>query len=316
MKRRAAVIVLLGLACPAWGATEMAPGFRPPEKRIEKPYTNDKCLKNCHGEPGFKAGDETGRLRDLVVEPKGFVRSIHGQKGVECIDCHVDADPNFHPRTGYRKVDCRACHSKTPPADAYPPDALKRLEAKGIKPPPEKSQKAEGWMKTKHAKAWEAGKENAPFCSGCHTAHAVRPAKDPASTVNPANWAATCGACHPDQVRTGGVGGALARFRIGAHGKGDLSNIYDVSRCVSCHQGEAAHGETTVTGQSCPRCHRVAEERGTQYASLHIRPGSPQQPLARVLSWVYAAVFWGGVGAATLFVVFLGFTSLYRRDDG
>ncbi|GAB6063541.1 hypothetical protein [Deferrisoma palaeochoriense] len=315
MKRAVIVAVLLALGATAW-AEEMAPGFKPPAEKIEKPYTNDKCLKNCHGVPGFSAGGPAGELRDLFVDAQAFVFSTHGQKGVECIDCHRDADPNFHPRTGYPDVDCRACHAKTPPEGAYPPDALKALEAKGIKPPPEEARKAEGWLNTKHGQAWARGDEKAPFCPDCHTAHRIRKADDPASTVNRANLAETCGRCHADQVAGGRVGVWLARFRVGAHGKGDLTNRYDATECVSCHQGEAAHAEETVTGQACPNCHRVPEERGREVASLHIRPNSAEQPLARALSWLYEAGFWAGVGALVLGVVFWGFTSLFRRDDG
>ncbi len=317
MKRFVAALAFLALvpAAPS-GAAQEAAGFQPPAERIEKPYTNDKCLKNCHGVPGFGAGGVDGRLRDLHVDATGYVMSIHGQKGVECIDCHEGADPNEHPRAGYPDVDCRACHAKKPPEGVFPAGALDRLAAKGIKPPPEKSLKGDDWAGTKHAKAWVRGERDAPFCPQCHTAHQVRPAADPASTVNRANLSDTCGACHRDQVRDLGPGGFLARFRLAGHGKGDLSNRYDVTECASCHQGEAAHGETTVTGQACPRCHQVPEDRsGPTYVSLHVKPGSADQPAARALRWAYAAVFWGGVGVAVLVVVLIGFTTLYTKQD-
>ena len=320
-------IAVTGPEGPAAPAATPAPvgnvltGFLPPKEKIEKPYTNEKCLKNCHEVPGFGAGTLSGVLRDLQVDPKGFLLSIHGQKGIECLDCHVDADPNFHPRTGYTKVDCRACHSEKPPEGIYPPDALKRLEAKGIKPPPKESLKGEGWMKTAHAKAWLAGNPAAPSCAGCHTAHYQRQAKNPGSTVNRENLAAMCGSCHVDQVRAYNVGGLLARFRIAGHGKGDLSNRHDVSECLSCHQGEAAHGEETVTKQTCPACHRVPpkEERakqGVTVASLHSRPMAADQPVAKGLHWAYLAAFWGGVAGLAVFVLFMGFSTLYRSKDG
>jgi len=34
-------------------------------------------------------------------------------------------------------------------------------------------------------------------CASCHGNHDVRPASDPASTINPKNLEKTCGACHP-----------------------------------------------------------------------------------------------------------------------
>lgn len=317
MKRTAALLfpLSLGWAVPALAA-DVAPGFIPPTERIEKPYTNDKCLEKCHALPGFSAGARNGALRDLHVDVVGFMLSTHGQKGLDCIDCHIDADPNTHPRTGYAKVDCRACHSEKPPGGVFPPDALKRLEQRGIKPPPKESQKADGWMKTKHAKAWLEKNPAAPFCNDCHTAHSIRKSSDPDSTVSGAHLAQTCGKCHVDQVLSYDVGGLFTRFRIGAHGKGDLSNRYDIAECVSCHQGEAAHGEETVTKQSCPKCHKVPERRPeSELASLHIKPLASDQPISRALRWLYTLGFWGVVAVGALFALFMGFSSLYRKKD-
>jgi hypothetical protein len=309
------------VAAPVPGISLTAQGLLPPREKIEKPYTNDKCLKNCHEQPNFGAGARSGILRDLHVDPKAFILSIHGQKGVECIDCHADSDPNFHPRAGLKKVDCRACHAEKPPADVFPPDALKKLQAKGIKPPPKESRKGDGWMKTVHAKAWLAKDPAAPSCASCHTAHYQRPAKDPLSTVNRANLPQTCGLCHVDQVRSYDVGGALARFRLAGHGKGDLSTRYEVTQCLSCHQGEGAHGEDTITKQACPKCHRVPpkqerEKAAVVLSSLHSRPLASDQPVAVALRWAYTAVFWGAVAGVALFALFMGFSTLYRSKDG
>ena len=305
---------------PLTAATGVAAGFLPPREKIPKPYTNDKCLKNCHELPGFGAGARNGVLRNIQVDPKRHLLSIHAQKGIECLDCHVDADPNFHPRVGYAKVDCRACHAEKPPKGVYPPDALRRLQTKGIKPPPKESLKGDGWMKTLHAKAWVAGNPAAPACRDCHTAHYQKKAKDPGSTVSRANLANLCGSCHADQVRSYDVGGLLARFRISGHGKGDLSNRYDVTECLSCHPGEGAHGEETITKQACPRCHLVppkAEREGRTLvlSSLHARPLASDQPVARVLRWLYNLGFWGAAAGAGVLVLFLGFSTLYRSKD-
>lgn len=326
MKRIAAplsIFVALAAAGLSWGEVapqpEAGPGFVPPPAKIEKPYTNDKCLKNCHERPGLGVGDSAGVLRNLHVDPREFVQSIHGQKGLECVDCHTDADPNFHPRLGYTRVDCRACHSEKPPEGVFPPDALKRLEAKGIKPPPKESRKGEGWSKTAHAKAWAAAKPGAPFCSGCHTAHAIRPAKDPKSTVNRAQLARTCGGCHADQAFSYDTGGWLARFRIAGHGKGDLSNRYAVTECLSCHQGEGAHAEKTVTRQLCPNCHKPDQRdrtgKSVVLSSLHTRPLASDQPLATLLRWAYTVLVWGGAAAVGVFVLFMGFSTLYRSKE-
>ncbi len=313
------VMASLGVPAVALGTSEApkAPAaLWPPTERVEKPYTNDKCLEKCHGLPGFGAGAATGIARVLHVDQAAYNLSIHAQKGLECVDCHQESDPNFHPRTGYPPVDCRACHSATPPEGVYPRDALERLVLKGIKPPPQESQKAEGWAKTIHGKAWDEAHPAAPFCSHCHTAHYVRRSADPASAVHRDNLGATCGTCHVDQVRAYDVGGLLARFRLGGHGKGDLANRYAVTECVACHQGEAAHGEETVSGQRCPTCHRVPETKGgVELSSFHIKPAAANQPGSRALRWVYGLGFWGVVAAGGLVAFLLGFTALYSRND-
>ena len=76
----------------SWAALE----FVPPAEPIPEPYTNETCLKNCHGEPTFAGVDEQGREREMFVDTLGYVMSTHGQKGIWCIDCQQGADPNTH----------------------------------------------------------------------------------------------------------------------------------------------------------------------------------------------------------------------------
>jgi hypothetical protein len=311
----AAAVVIVALATASGAAT----GFVPPTTTIAAPYTNQHCLENCHGVAGFGAGGADGRLRDLTVDAQAFVRSTHGQKGVGCLDCHQGADPNGHPRAGYPDVDCRACHSKTVPADVFPADALAKLAARGIQAPPEESRTAEGYNTTVHGKAWATGTPNAPSCPDCHSAHAIRKSEDPASPVHVANLPATCGRCHAEQVESGDVGGWLARLKISAHGKGDLSEKHAPSQCKSCHQGQAAHGEERLTGQACPTCHRVPEgQRETErtvVSSFHVKPHNASQPLARLLGWAYRVGFWAAAAGLALLVTVLGFAHLYRKPD-
>lgn len=293
-------------------AEEPAPGFIPPREKIEEPYTNDKCLKDCHGVAGFTSGAPGGEPRDMYVPLDPFTLSTHGQRGLWCIDCHAGADPNFHPRTGYTKVDCRACHSETPPAGVFPPDARETLEMRKVAPPPKEAWKGDTWGRTVHAKAWAEGKPNAPFCPDCHTAHAVRRSADPESTVHRDRLRATCGGCHEPQARGFDAGGVLARWRLAGHGKGDLSNRYSRAECVSCHQGEAAHGEETVTGQACPNCHRPAGAIKAGSAAFHFRVDGEAPLSHRLLRWGYNLLVWGAAAGIAFFALFRAFTSLYR----
>lgn len=54
----------------------------------------------------------------------------------------------------------------------------------------------ETYLETYHGKVTRLGDEVAARCSDCHTAHSMRPASDPRSSVYPANLVATCGRCH------------------------------------------------------------------------------------------------------------------------
>jgi len=53
------------------------------------------------------------------------------------------------------------------------------------------------FLETYHGKAARLGSGLAAKCSDCHTAHDMRPASDPASSVFPGNLATTCRKCHP-----------------------------------------------------------------------------------------------------------------------
>jgi len=54
------------------------------------------------------------------------------------------------------------------------------------------------YFDTYHGKATKLGFGLTAKCSDCHTAHDVRPASDPQSSVYPLNLVATCARCHPD----------------------------------------------------------------------------------------------------------------------
>jgi nitrate reductase cytochrome c-type subunit len=307
-----ALTLIVGVAgvTPAW-AKPKEEIFIPPKEKILEPFTNDKCLKNCHGEKNLYSASITGEKVSLHVDVKGFILSTHGQKGIACIDCHVGADPNSHPRTGYPIPDCRACHSAKPGSELYPPNALEALKAKGIKPPPNRSLQGEVWMKTKHAWAWSEGKPGAPFCSDCHTAHYVKKAYDPSSKVNSANIVATCTKCHVAQ-KTGlkEVGQGLAGLRIAGHGKADISTRYAADQCLSCHQGEGAHGEKELRDVGCPNCHNAKSDR-----KFHLLTAFDEEGPSAVLAVFYSILFWGGAILIGFILLFFGFTNIYRADD-
>jgi hypothetical protein len=108
-----------------------------------------------------------------------FDRSAHGKtlhasggaRAPVCTDCHtsheiVEAD---EPVWFLGVVEeCGACHEKL----------------------------YEEYQETYHGKVSRLGSGLAAQCSECHTPHAMLPASDPESTVNPARLVDTCGQCH------------------------------------------------------------------------------------------------------------------------
>lgn len=55
----------------------------------------------------------------------------------------------------------------------------------------------ETYFETYHGQVTRLGFDLAATCSDCHTAHDMRPASDPKSSVFPTNLVATCARCHP-----------------------------------------------------------------------------------------------------------------------
>ncbi len=88
-------------------------------------------------------------------------------------------------------------------------------------------------------------------CTGCHTAHAVLPRSDPASTVNRANVPATCGRCHH---------GIQEEFEKSVHHEMLGKTDKDLPVCNDCHSAHTiqradASGFRMDIMQKCGRCH-------------------------------------------------------------
>ena len=133
-----------------------------------------------------------------------YLASIHGQavaQGVRdapvCTDCHGEhnilapGEPQslVNPAR-LSTATCGRCHSD------------ERLAARYNLP----LDKVPAYQDSYHGLAERAGSQTVANCASCHGVHDIFPSSDPRSTVNPANLARTCGACHP---------GAGTAFAIG-----------------------------------------------------------------------------------------------------
>ncbi len=123
---------------------------------------------------------------------KDYFDSIHG-KGVAaghadaptCADCHgthtvAKVDNDGKGRALHTRA-CLRCH-----------DDEKMMERNKVTPIAGAT-----YFKSFHGKNVSLGyPEHVAGCADCHTAHAVRKADDPLSSVNPAHLVETCGQCH------------------------------------------------------------------------------------------------------------------------
>lgn len=223
------------------------------------PPTNADCL-GCHGDPAAQAASG----RSVAVDPSRFERSIHGQVGVACVDCHTDLAALTelpHPEK-LAPATCSACHE--PAVQAYD---------LGI-----------------HAKAREGGKNLAARCADCHGAHDILPSKDPESRTYHLNLPGTCGACHQNDeiVQAGRIAGSdVSRFQDSIHGQAlSRSGLLSAPNCSDCHgyhdirpsQDPASRVARARVPETCGSCH---EGILNQYSgSAHGAALSAEHPIA------------------------------------
>ena len=141
----------------------------------------------------FNIAETCANCHEEIAEK--FKNSIHGQalrKGVEdsptCTDCHGEhqilepalANSPVAPQNVSQEV-CGPCHSSVRMAEKY-----------GIS-----ANRFEAYNDSYHGLAVSLGGVKAANCASCHGVHNILPSSDPASKINKANLAETCGGCHP-----------------------------------------------------------------------------------------------------------------------
>jgi len=173
------------------------------------------CL-DCHGNHEMRKGSDQASAVNPKKIPETcgkchaaiaaeFPQSVHGAAlargnadAPTCTNCHGEHtiyrhnDPRSPVASGnVSQQVCSPCHSSVALTAKY------GLAADRFKT----------FSDSYHGLAIREGSVEAANCASCHGAHNIRPASDPASSVNKGNLAATCGKCHP---------GANVRFAVGA----------------------------------------------------------------------------------------------------
>jgi formate dehydrogenase gamma subunit len=113
--------------------------------------------------------------------------SVHGKAvaaghrdAPTCTDCHSEHKITALKSSASVGV-CGNCH------------ASERLNTKYNLPP----DRVRTFFDSYHGLAAQYGSTLAANCASCHGVHRILPSSDPASTINKANLAVTCGKCHP-----------------------------------------------------------------------------------------------------------------------
>ncbi len=227
----------------------------------------DNCI-TCHE----ILGDE--RLSGPVA---AFAADIHRAQGFSCGACHggdptvsglegMDPAKGFVGRPGALGVQqlCGRCHDDARFMRRFNPSL--RVD-----------QTTEYLTSVHGQRLTQLGDSSVATCISCHTAHTIRPASDPLSSVHPLVVAETCGACHASATHMAGYDiptDQVEKFRASVHWQmmseeGDLS----APTCNDCHgnHGAAPPGISWV-GNTCGQCHSVTADLFSESVHAQIFP--------------------------------------------
>jgi Cytochrome c554 and c-prime len=202
-------------------------GARPAWAQEAKPAKADQVCLGCHGSAGMEKKLEDGGNLDLHIAAAPFVTSVHNVVG--CTGCHADVDIAAHPPADKKIKDarsfaigttqlCRNCHadkfdqwqtsihaalvrSGDPAApictDCHNPHAVIKGAAASVEQIPCKKCHTDiyaAYLGSVHGQSRLHVKDSyAPLCSGCHSAHEVKPTAVGALAQGPEG---ACLGCH------------------------------------------------------------------------------------------------------------------------
>ncbi|MEW6220529.1 MAG: cytochrome c3 family protein [Thermodesulfobacteriota bacterium] len=232
----------------------------------EDSMNNAYCL-NCHANPELKKIEADGSERSLFMDMSRFEASVHAEKRIACVKCHVNMDHTKNPVCqGSGKVDCAICHAGQ--TDNYNASIHGQLAAKGDR--------------------------NAPLCTDCHGKHEVQARTNPESPTFARNVPELCGKCHREGEKaalryTGPEKDIVRHYKESIHGKGLAESGLMVSAtCTSCHTAHLILPEkdpqSTVNRanvlNTCATCHLgIAETFKTSIHSELVSKTDKKLPL-------------------------------------
>jgi cytochrome b subunit of formate dehydrogenase len=180
-----------------------------------------------------------------------YKTSVHGQLNAKgspdapvCADCH-----GTHGIKGHLEPEAKT-YAKNVPALCGGCHRTGNKAANRYKGP--ETQILEHYTESIHGKGLlESGLVVTATCVDCHTTHGELPAKDPRSSVNPANVASTCGTCHR---------GIYETFEQSIHSPTVSKSKDRLPVCSDCHSAHTIsrtdqEGFRLNVMNQCGKCH-------------------------------------------------------------
>ncbi|UCF78288.1 MAG: cytochrome c3 family protein [Candidatus Eiseniibacteriota bacterium] len=204
---------------------------------------NEPCLQ-CHSDPDLATKRGAASV-SLYVDARVFSNSVH--RGLSCVQCHADADPDDlpHPER-LNPVYCGTCH-----------DEVQLQFESGI-----------------HGQALHRKAIYAPTCKECHGKHDITPSTDPASRTFKMNIPFLCGKCHREGAPVARVyniseHNIIENYSQSIHGEGLFKKGLAVTAtCTDCHGSHLilphSNAKSSISRRNisatCMKCHSRIEE--------------------------------------------------------
>ncbi len=184
-------------------------GIRPSSTR-----TDDTLCTRCH--------------KDAIAEINaGIHKKAFADGTLTCVSCHTAHSAQISKELISRDA-CFKCHTNTKLFDgdhATNGESLTSL--------------VQSYDHSIHAESLKKNGKDAT-CIDCHGGHIIKPASDPASSVNRANIVSTCGKCHGD---------VEDHYMRSSHGKAFKNGLNVAPVCTDCHN---EHSINSISDPSLP----------------------------------------------------------------
>ncbi len=296
MNRLVFALLLASAGLPAWAGDSAA--------------EQKECL-GCHGDPKVDPGElKGGEKLALFVDGELFAKSVHGQQGLTCTDCHEGKKPDH--ATGealpftrreltrdHAKV-CANCHDEV----------------------------AATFAKSVHGRQLQASGDG-PACTDCHGVHTIAKPKDSELVLRTPD---VCGKCHSDEklMKKYGISTAVVRTYLAdfhgmattlSRGQKHPGGARLAAGCTDCHgyhdiertddpQSKVIAANLQAT---CQKCHTGATASFPAAWLSHWEPTPKKAPLVWAVMLFYKFLIPFMVGGLGLQIVLHLWRTLVKR---